>query len=69
MTGRLKKGFKPNIVRQAYTIFKKINKNEKFSLLNLNLMQDMLGHENIFHALVRKNLVVLISLLVETMRE
>ena len=70
MTGRLKKGdFKPNIVRQAYTILKRLIKMKIF-LLNLNPMQDMLVHRSILSCFSEKKfLVVLIFLLVETMRE
>ena len=57
MTGRLKKGdFKPNIVRQAYTIFKKINKNEKIFFNEFKSYARYAGpREASFHALVRKN--------------
>ncbi len=57
MTGRLKKGdFKPNIVRQAYKIFKKNHKNENIFLTEFKSHARYAGpREASFHALVRKN--------------
>lgn len=57
MTGRLKKGdFKSDIVRHAYTIFRKRNKNKNIFFTEFKSHARYAGpREASFHALVRKN--------------